>query len=549
MKDLSKQIKAYALQNVIEYGKAQVGKILPKLFQHGLDKDEINEVMPLIKEAVDKVNSLSVDERNNYFEKYKEFLKEKEVFEKKLAELNYVKGRKTVFRLAPYPSGALHIGNAKTYVLNALYAEKYKGSVILVMDDTIGSEKKQLVKESYEMIEDAFKWLGIKYKKVVYKSDRLKIYYKYAEELIKKNKAYVCHCTQEEFKEIKENKKECSCRQFPFGLQLARWKEMFNIKEGHAVLRIKTGMQNNNPAFRDRVLFKISDRKHVRVGLKYRVWPTLEMSWAVDDHLLGITHIIRGNDLQIETDMEKFIWDIFRWKHPEVIHTGLIKIEGLGAKISKSKAQEEVLSGEFIGWDDPRTWSIQSLERRGITPEAVRGFIESIGLNKQDITVPIETLYSINRKILDEKSDRYSFIANPIKINVKNNEIKEIEVLFHPKKKEIRKIKLGKDIFVNGKDFDELKGKEVRLSHLFNIKMDVNADIEGMENKKIQRINWVSDNVKARVLMYNGEWISGIADSGVTELKVGEVIQFERFGFVRFDGKKNGVFEFWFGHG
>ena len=454
MVDLDKEIMAYALQNAIEFGNSKAGNVLPKLFQHGLEKNQISEVIPRIQEIVKEVNSFSSDERFKKFGDLKEVVKKRVEVEESLRDLpGIVKGKKPRFRLAPFPSGALHIGNAKTYVLNALYAEKYGGEIILVMDDTIGSAEKPLVKKSYKLIEHAFKWLEIEYDKIVYKSDRLKIYYKYAEELIKKNKAYVCYCEVQELRENRRNGIECGCRQFPIGIQKKRWEEMFKMKEGHGVLRIKTDMQDLNPAFRDRVLFKISDRAHVRVGKKYRVWPTLEMSWAIDDHLLGITHIIRGNDLAIETDMEKYIWDIFRWKHPEVIHTGLIRLDGIGAKISKSKAQKEVLSGEFTGWDDPRTWSIQSLKRRGIKKEAVRDFIEGIGLNRQDTTVPIETLYSLNRKLIDEKSNRYSFVENPKKINLKKKiTVGEIEVPIHPNKGDLRLIKMGPSIFISSED-------------------------------------------------------------------------------------------------
>ncbi|MEK6852846.1 MAG: glutamate--tRNA ligase family protein, partial [Nanoarchaeota archaeon] len=170
MKDFSKEIKAYALKNALEFGKAESGRILPKLFQHGLDKGEIKEVMPKINEIVKEVNSMSEDDRKKYFEKYESYVVEREIADKGLPELDNIKG-KPVLRVAPFPSGALHIGNAKTFILNAIYAEKYKGKLILVIDDTIGSEKNPIEKEAYELIKDAFKWLGIKYdKKIVYKS-------------------------------------------------------------------------------------------------------------------------------------------------------------------------------------------------------------------------------------------------------------------------------------------------------------------------------------------------------------------------------------------
>ena len=545
---LSKEILAYALQNAIEFGKTDASRILPKLFQHGLKKEEIKKVLPMIKEIVNEVNSMGNKERRERFTELTEVVVKKEEKEKSLPELSNVP-KKPVFRMAPFPSGALHIGNAKTYILNALYAEKYDGDILLVMDDTIGSSEKQPIKEAYKLIEESLKFLGIEYKKpIVYKSDRLEIYYGYAEELIKKDKAYVCYCTQSEIRDNREKGVECSCRKSSVKKQMEGWKKMFEAKEGHATLRIKTDMTHKNPAFRDRVLFKISDRKHPRVGKKYRVWPSLEMSWAIDDNLLKITHIIRGNDLTMETEMERYIWDIFGWKHPDVTHTGLIRIEGLGAKISKSKAQKEVMSGKFKGWDDPRTWSIQSLEKRGIRKEAIREFVESIGLNKQDITVPIETLYAMNRRILDKEADRYSFVADPVKVEVAGADIKEISVHVHPDKEEKRKIKIGGKIFVSGEDYKKFKDKEIRLLHLFNVVLKKKTKVSSNEVKKeMQKINWVSDSVEARVLMPDGEWVEGKADAGIKKLKKGEVLQFERFGFVKYQGKED-RFEFWFGH-
>lgn len=554
MKDFANEINGYALKNAIEFGKADAGRILPKLFNHGLDKKDIKNVMPVVQEIVKKVNSMKKEDMEKEFGKFKDYVKEHEEKERTLAELPNTT-KKMVFRLAPYPSGALHIGNAKTYLLNALYAEKYGGKILLVMDDTIGSEEKSIMPESYKLLEEAFKWLKVKYEQpVYYKSDRLEIYYDYAKQLMKKGKAYVCHCAQEELRENRAKGIECGCRQFPEKIQLERWKDMFTAKMGEAVLRLKTSMQDPNPAFRDRVLFKISDKEHPRVGKKYRVWPTLDMCWAIDDHLLGITHIIRGNDLMIETDMEKYIWEIFGWKHPETIHAGLVKIEGIeGAKLSKSKAQAEVKSGAFSGWDDPRTWSIQSLSRRGIRVEAVREFISSIGLNKQDITIPIDALYAINRKLIDLEAQRYYFVPNAVEIEIaKAPKTREIEVPVHPDKpKETMKMRITPGrVWISKEDYENLKGQEIRLLHLFNMQLKEKnkAEFTTTGNMPIPKITWVSFPVKARVLMPDGQWVEGLADENITGLKKGDEIQFERFGFCRYDGGKNGVYEFWFSH-
>jgi len=550
MGKFANEIKAYALKNAIEFGKVDAGRILPKLFQHGLEKNEVKSVMPEIVEIVGDVNRISKTEREKLFGDFKKFIKEKEEKERGLPELpNAVEG-KVVLRLAPYPSGAMHIGNARTYMLNAMYAEKYKGKLLLVMDDTIGSAEKQIAEESYQLIEDAFAWLGVThYGDIIYKSDRLEIYYEYAEKLIQKDKAYVCHCVQEQLRNNRVNGMACGCRMLPKNIQMLRWKEMFKMKEGHATLRIKTDMLHPNPAFRDRVLFKISDRAHPRVGNKYRVWPTLEMNWAIDDHLLGVTHIVRGNDLMIESDMEKYIWDIFGWKYPELMHVGLVQFEGI--KLSKSKSQQEVISGAYVGWHDPRTWSLQSLGFRGIKPEAIIEFIKEVGFSKQDITVPIDNLYAINRKMIDNESNRYSFIVNPMKLSLKGvPDWKTISVPLHPDRKEAREISVG-DIYISKVDYEKYKQQEIRLIHLCNVNLKV-GQVTSVENKNINKITWVSKYVLAKVFMPDGEWINGFADEGIESLEVGQVIQFERFGFVRLDaikeeeGKK--IYEFWFAH-
>jgi len=489
-----KKILAYALKNAIEHkGKAQENSVLSSLFHEGLGKDEVKNIMPLIQKTVIQVNSLPLQEQEKSFSAL-----EKETGKREerigLQELPNAKKGKVVLRLAPFPSGALHIGNARTALLNAMYSEKYNGKLYFMLDDTIGSEKKQLIKEAYKIIPEELNWLKVKYKKpILYKSDRLKIYYKYAEMLIKKGKAYVCSCNAEALRENRKLERECSCRQFPIKEQLKKWKKMLGkkTKEGECTLRIKTSMQDKNPAFRDRVLFRVCEREHPRVGKKYKVWPLLELSWAIDDHLLGITHIVRGKDLMMESEMEKYIWDIFGWKHPELLHNGLMRLEGLGVKISKSKAQQDVKSGKFTGWHDPRTWSITSLRKRGFLPEAIRKFIEDIGLNQKDIVVPIDILYAENRKLLHGKARQAKFKQTTPEEGI--GEEKKIE-----------------------------KSKEQQI-----------------EEKKI------AEESNMQVIMPDGSTIEG---STILEPKKDESIHFVGFGYCKFDGKKKGKMIFYFAH-
>ena len=558
MADLSKSIEKFALANAFQHeGKAQAGSIIGKLIAEDENvKTKLKELAPQINKVVAEVNKLTIKQQEEkLLQIYPEFFEKKEVEheEKELAPLPNAVSGKVVLRLAPYPSGPLHIGNAKTYLLNAPYAEKYNGKLILVMDDTIGSEEKSIAPEAYKLIPEGFKWLNVKWDgPIVYKSDRLAIYYKYAEEIIKKGFAYVCECAAEKLRDCRAKGVDCAHRRQSTKETLEKWQAMLKgkFKEGSAILRLKTSMQHPNPAFRDRVLFRVSDRKHPRVGNKYKVWPMLEFSWAVDDVLLGVTHVIRGKDLMMETEMCRFIWNIFGWQAPTIVHTGLIRLQGV--KLSKSKAQKEVKSGAYSGWDDPRTFSLQSLARRGIQPHAVRDFIASIGLNQNDVEVPIDNLYAMNRKLIDPTAHRYSFTPDAVKIEVAGApEIKEIEVKLHPdKENEMKKIKVGKTFYISKKDFSLLKGKEVRLMHLYNLVLGPTSKFTSKENKEVPRITWVPADfsVATEVIMPDGNVVKGFAEKNCEKLKVGDIIQFERFGFVRLDKKAKGKLGFVFTH-
>jgi len=403
-------------------------------------------------------------------------------------------------------------------------------------------------------------WLQVNYAlPIVYKSDRLEIYYNYAEQLIRKKKAYVCFCDAETLHKNREKGKECEHRDYDIIKNLEEWNNMLDsdYKPGEVTLRIKTDMKDKNPAFRDRVIFRISDREHPRVGKKYRVWPMLDFSWAIDDYLLGMTHILRGKELMIETDMEKYIFDIFGWKHPEFIHTGLLQLGG--AKISKSKSQKEIASGVYRGWDDPRTWSLQSLARRGIRPEAIRAFILQLGLTQTEATVPIENLYKENKKFV-EKSNRYFFVANPIKITVKSAPRLKAKVPLHPEdlKRGYRHFDTYDNFYIAEKDYKIIlkeKGKVFRLMHLFNFVKDAyfkfmsrERDVK-LEAKMIHWLPVIKELVKTEVVMLDCEIIKGFSEPKTREMKVGDVCQFERFGFCRLDEKKKDKLVLWFAHG
>ncbi len=526
----------HALKNaMIHDGKAMLKAIIPKMIGENPSlKDNIKELTKNVKEVIKEVNNMTIKEQEEMLRKqFPEQLEKKEV-RTGLPELPGLKGR-VVMRLAPFPSGAIHIGNIRGMIINDEYAKKYGGKLLLVIDDTIGSEQKPIVREAYKLIPEAIKWLGIKYdSKIIYKSDRLKLFYKYGGELIRKGAAYVCECPNALIRDYRAKGIDCEHRNNSVNKNLSKWKSMLKEEydEGTAVVRLKTDMKDKDPAFRDRVLFRISKRKHARIGNKYSVWPMLEMSWAVDDMLLGVTHIIRGKELMIEGRMEEFIWNVLDYNEkPEIMLIGLFQIEG--AKISKSKSRMEVESGRYTGWDDPRTWSVQSLKRRGFKKQALREFIISMGLSKAEVKVPIESLYTINRKIIDSECKRYSFVKNPMKLIIKD----------------------GETIWITEGDAKALsKGMKVRLMDYMNIKLISKGRAERAKDQKtvydIKKIHYVLDKkyLTCRVLMPDGSWDNGYCEAQCKKIKKGEVIQFQRYAFARLEKKNKKSLEFIYAH-
>jgi glutamyl-tRNA synthetase len=541
MKEL---VLKHALINAIEHGgKADFQSVLGKVIAEDPSlKEKIGEIIPEVRKIVEEINLLSLEEQKSRLEKLEVKVEKKKIEEKGLPPLpNVEKYEKVVMRLAPFPSGPLHIGNVRVAILNDEYVKKYKGKLLLVIDDTIGSEEKFIVPEAYKLILDGLKWLGIKWDKLLFKSDRLEFFYRAAENLIKKNLAYVCECDAETLRKNRAKGIECLHRNQSIQENLKKWRDMLagKYREGEAVVRLKTDMKHENPAFRDRVLLRIVERRHPRVGKKYKVWPLLEFSWAIDDHLLGITHILRGKDLIMEDLMEDFIWTKLNLKKPEFIHCGLLSVKE--AKLSKTEARKAIERGEFIGWDDPRTWSLQSLRKRGIRPEAIRKFILDMGLSLADVTVPAEILYAENRKIIDPLANRFFAVFEPIKISVKGApKIKEIFAPLHPDFAErgSRRIPVNtKKIYIEKQDFRKYKNKEVGLINLFSVKLKEKSEFIS-EKIKLEKpkIHWVSEpNVKIKILMPDGQIKKVIAEPEIKKAKKDSLVQLVRTGFCRVD--------------
>ncbi|NVM17400.1 MAG: glutamate--tRNA ligase [Candidatus Lokiarchaeota archaeon] len=566
--EIKRLIWLFGLTNAVKFGgKPNLKAIMGKLMSQKPElRTQINEVKPLIDEMIVEISKLTKQEQREKLLELDPTAFEKKITLKEQKELpalpNSKNYGKIIMRLAPYPSGALHIGNARMVVLNSEYVKQYNGELILFFDDTIGSPKsmrnspkaKYVLPNAYKLIEDGLKWLEVDYSNVYYKSDRLDIYYEYCEKLIQDNIAYVCFCSANDFRDnYKKLKKICPHRNQSVTTNLKEWNKMKMGKyhETDVVVRLKTGMDQKDPALRDQIIMRISEADHPRVGSKFFAWPMLEFSWAIDDHLIGATHILRGIDLVKEDVIEEFIWDHFNWKKSEFLHYGRIKF--LNMKLSKTQSRNNINEGIFEGWDDPRTWSLQSLEKRGIRAEALKKTLLELGMSTTGIVFDESWLYSKNKDIIDDLSSRYFYVEEPIQIEIENMPLSEYtaEPLLLPSNPKMgkRKIKVSAKndklkVLLAHIDVIKLRnGQVIRLKDLLNIQItdvDLNnniikASFHSFElNREFSIFQWVSkeENVQISIIKPDGTISKGKGEINLANIPLNKTIQFERFGFV-----------------
>lgn len=578
-KALREDILKAALLNALQHsGKAQASALVGRIISERQElKTKSKELLGLIGKVVDEVNSLSFDEQKRRVEKkWPDTLKKEKALEKdKLlpALPNADMYEQVVTRFSPNPDCVLHLGSARAIILSHEYARLYEGKFILRFEDTDPKVKKPVL-EFYDRIREDLDWLGCKADEEYIQSDRLNIYYEYAERLLREGNAYVCLCPPEQFREKSIAKEPCDCRGFSAGENLERWQRMLNggYGEGEAVVRVKTDVQHPNPAVRDWPALRIIDSErypHPRVGSEYRVWPLYNMAAGIDDHLLGITHVIRGKEHLTNQVRQEYMYKHLGWKYPEAIHYGRLKIAG--TFLSKSKIIQGIREGIYMGWDDPRLATFAALRKRGITPGAVKKMIIDVGPKTADVTLSWENLYAYNRKILDPESYRYFFVLEPIELRVKAvPKVFTAKLPLHPEKpkmgfREYTMTPEGNEatdfFWVAKRDAVSAEvGKMLRLIELFNVKIESVNDrmvetvfgseaYEDARKYKAKLIHWIPKGaeVPCEVIMPNASMNEGVAENACKKLKPGDVIQFERFGFVRID-KNDGKLTVYYAH-
>jgi len=384
MKNLEKKARAYALKNAIAYeGKAKIGSVISGLFNEGLKKSEVGKYSKEISKIVNEVNSLNLKDQEKEFERLQSEVSKREIREG-LSELPNAKKGKVIMRFSPSASGPLHVGHAMTASLSYIYVKKYKGKLYVRIEDT---NPENTYKPAYKMIIKESKWLFNDESVLLIQSERMEIYYKYSEKLIKKGSVYVCTCLKEEFEKYVLKKTNCPCRKLSVKENLERWKKMLDrslkgFKEGEAVLRFKSNMKDKNPAMRDFPLARVNETKHPLQGNKYKVWPLMNLAVSIDDIDMKVTHIIRAKDHIDNAKRQEMIFKALGKKFPWTGFLGKFKFKDL--ELSTRKIKQAIKEGKYSGWDDPRLPTLYSLKKQGYKPEAFWKFAEQVGLSEND---------------------------------------------------------------------------------------------------------------------------------------------------------------------
>ncbi len=500
-----------AIQNAIEYsGKAAPGSVIGRIMSIRQDLRPHGKILsPLIAKKVAQANKLATDEGLDYLRSIleteaPELLEQRQKQAKRtgLPELLNAEKGKVVLRFAPNPNGPLSFGHARGIIINGEYAKEYDGELILRFDDTDTSVKPPML-EAYDLIQKEAEWLlGFVPHRVVIASDRIEHYYQYVEQMLNGGFGYVCKCSAETFREYRVSMTECPCRAYSNMENLELWQGMLDgsFQPGEAVVRVRTDMALKNPALRDWPALRIQDTEtnpHPRkdIGSRYRVWPLLDFQSAVEDHLQGVTHIIRGKDLMDSTRKQKLLYEHFGWKYPETMYWGRVKVHEWGG-FSTSQMRKDIESGLFEGWSDPRLPTIASLSGSGIQATALRNFWIELGVTQKDIAVPLATLYSHNIKIIDDDAPRIAFIREPIALTLEGVNETIVELPTHPNTTGLgtRKIQLHDAVVYIEKA--DLQHKTLRLKEFgdFDIEGNTARFVAKERTDKRKIVHWTSKN-------------------------------------------------------
>jgi glutaminyl-tRNA synthetase len=399
-------------------------------------------------------------------------------------------------RFPPEPNGYLHIGHAKSIVINFGLADDFNGKTNLRFDDTNPLKEDT---EYVESIKEDVAWLGYEWDELFFASDYFEEMYSRAMLLIKKGKAYVDELTAEEIRQYRgtltEPGKESPYRDRSIDENIDLFERMRKgeFENGTKVLRAKINMSSPNLNMRDPVLYRVAHATHHNTGDAWCIYPMYDFAHPLEDAIEGVTHSLCTTEFEDHRPLYNWVIEECEMEHkPQQIEFGRLNITN--TVMSKRKLKQLVDEKFVDGWDDPRMPTISGLRRKGYTPESIREFVKETGVSKGSGTVDEAMLEHFVREDLKLKAPRTMAILNPLKVVITNYPEDQVEMLdaeINPEVPEMgtRQIPFSREIYIEQEDFMEnppkkyfrlFPGNEVRLKHAYFIKCeDVIKDADG----------------------------------------------------------------------
>ncbi|WP_313802267.1 glutamine--tRNA ligase/YqeY domain fusion protein [Cytobacillus sp.] len=413
-----------------------------------------------------------------------------------IEDLETGKHKEIITRFPPEPNGYLHIGHAKSIIINFGLADDFEGKTNLRFDDTNPLKEDQ---EFVDSIKEDVKWLGYEWDELRFASDYFEEMYNRAVLLIKKGKAYVDELSQDEIREYRgtltEPGKDSPYRNRTTEENLDLFERMRNgeFENGSKVLRAKIDMASPNLNMRDPVIYRVAHATHHNTGDKWCIYPMYAFAHPLEDAIENVTHSICTTEFEDQRPLYNWVVEECEMESkPQQIEFGRLNITN--TVMSKRKLKQLVDEGFVDGWDDPRMPTISGLRRKGFTPGAIREFVKATGVSKGSGAVDEAMLEHFVREDLKLKVPRTMGVLNPLKVVITNYPEDKVEMLdaeINPENPEMgsRQIPFSREIYIEQDDFMEdppkkyfrlFPGNEVRLKHAYFIKCnDVIKDEDG----------------------------------------------------------------------
>lgn len=437
-------------------------------------------------------------------------------------ELEAGKHNKIITRFPPEPNGYLHIGSAFAINISYQMAKKFNGQFNLRFDDT-NPTKEDI--EYVHAIEDDFKWMAFNYGETAYfGSDYADQIYEYAIYLIKENKAFICHLSQDEMRTYRgtltEKGKDSPYRNRSTQENLIWFEKMRSgeVEEGVCVLRAKMDMSDPNLLMRDPVIFRVLHQNHYRTKDKWCIYPMYDFAHPIQDYIEGVTHSLCSNEFVNHRPFYEWVLNNLNLEKPLPRQIEFGRLNLTGVVTSKRYLRQLVNSGVLEGWDDPRLPTLKGLKKRGITPKVIVDFLEEIGVPKTESTIDYKLLEHFVREDLKETVPCFMTVVDPLKVVITNLDKEEVLSADNHFKDESfgkREIKLTQELYIEREDFSEnpppkykrltLLG-EVRLKHGFFIKCH---DVIKDESGKITEIHCTYDSETKSGSGFTGRKVKG----------------------------------------